>query len=420
METYLVGGAVRELLLRELLVGDPILHDLLSVPTTQENDYVVVGAHPENLLAQGFKPIGKDFPVFLHPVTHEEYALARTERKQGAGYKGFSCYAAPDVSLEMDLKRRDLTINAMAKAQTGEIIDPYGGYRDLQRRILRHVSPAFAEDPVRILRIARFMARFTPLGFKIAPETQQLMQAMVQSGEVNALVPERIWKEFTRALVEANPYAFIETLYDCGALAVICPELARLFNYQNTTIYSVNWGEQSLTTLNQAVFLSRDPAVRFAALMLHINQPILTKSDLSIQSLVDFDINRKTRWLIPQQQLAERWRLPLVYRELLMLSTSYYPWCHRFLALSPKEKVLLLEQLDAFRRPQRLHPIWTVCEADWLVYDHKDYPQKKHFFEALTRTRSITATALLKAGLQGVALKQHLRQARIDVLSPMK
>lgn len=254
MEIYLVGGAVRD--------------GLLGLPV-QERDWVVVGATPADMLARDFRPVGKDFPVFLHPRTHEEYALARTERKIAPGYHGFSVHSAPDVTLEDDLLRRDLTINAMARDAEGRLIDPYHGSRDLEARRLRHVSPAFAEDPVRILRLARFSARYAPLGFRVAPETVELMRAMVANGEVDSLVPERVWAETVRALGESRPEQFIETLRDCGALARIFPELDRLFGVPQSPAHhpEIDTGQHTLLALTQAVRLNADVVTRFAVLV---------------------------------------------------------------------------------------------------------------------------------------------------------
>ena len=253
MKTYLVGGAVRDTLLG------------LEV---KERDWVVVGETPESMVARGFRPVGKDFPVFLHPVTREEYALARTERKTAPGYRGFAVHAEPDITLEQDLLRRDLTINAMASAESGEIVDPYGGLRDLDARLLRHVSPAFSEDPVRILRLARFAARFAPLGFTVAEETRELMRAMVTAGEVDALVPERVFAELAKALVEPVPMAFFEVLRSCGALARLFPEIEALFGVPQPPEHhpEIDTGVHTLLVLEQAATLSADPAVRFAAL----------------------------------------------------------------------------------------------------------------------------------------------------------
>lgn len=254
VKIYLVGGAVRDQLLGRLV---------------KERDWVVVGATPEAMLALGYRPVGKDFPVFLHPETHEEYALARTERKIGPGYHGFACTASPDVTLEEDLKRRDLTINAIAQTPSGDIIDPYGGVQDIQDRVLRHVSPAFVEDPVRILRLARFAARYSGLGFYVAPETRVLMQQMVMQGEVDHLVAERVWQELERALGEAEPGQFFEVLRSCSALAVIFPEIDRLFGVPQSPQWhpEIDTGVHTLMVLAQATRLTSSIPVRFAALV---------------------------------------------------------------------------------------------------------------------------------------------------------
>jgi tRNA nucleotidyltransferase (CCA-adding enzyme) len=386
MEIYQVGGAVRDRLLGR---------------TVKERDYVVVGASPKVLLEKGFKPVGKDFPVFLHPTTHEEYALARTERKRGPGYTGFSFYAAPDVSLEEDLKRRDLTINAIAEKPDGTLIDPYHGYEDLQQKVLRHVSEAFVEDPVRILRVARFMARFASLGFHIAEETLSLMQVMVRNGEVDALVPERIWREFLTALKEPTPIAFIQTLRTCEALAKICPELDILFQLQSPLLSSIfpNKGEYALAALQSATRLSASPVVRFSTLMQYIAE--------------------HSQDVLPVQNLIQRWRLPTLYRDLLMLSVQYRSQVHASLHATPFELLKLLEQTDALRRPERFRDLLTVCEADWCLdslHHEKPYVQRNTLLKAYEIIQAVSVKPLLAMGYQGLVLKEQLNLARIQAL----
>jgi tRNA nucleotidyltransferase (CCA-adding enzyme) len=390
LEIYLVGGAVRDQLLEQ-----PI----------QERDYVVVGATPEQMLAKGFRLVGKDFPVFLHPKTHEEYALARTERKIGPGYKGFSCYAAPDVTLEADLKRRDLTINAIAQTTSGEIIDPYYGQEDINKRILRHISPAFIEDPVRILRVARFMASFSHLGFHIAPETMQLMKTMVKAGEINTLVPERVWQEFSLALTKPTPQAFIKTLFDCGALAILFPALQIL--YTNFTIASDKQDKKTqhnLATFERAVELTSDPQIRFAALLCHLGKE-LSANEAGILSI---------------QHLCRTYRIPTAYSSLAIIAARYHLLAHHALELDAESLLNLLEKTDAFRQVARFEKFLLVCEADFHAYSGlstKPYLQKNRILSALSTAKSISVAALTKQGLDGQTLGKKLRQQRIEALS---
>lgn len=360
MKTYLVGGAVRDQLL-----GLPI----------QERDFVVVGATPEEMLAQGFKQVGKDFPVFLHPETHEEYALARTERKTGKGYTGFAFYAAPNVTLEDDLKRRDLTINAMAQDEQGKIIDPYHGQEDLKNRYLRHVSAAFIEDPVRILRVARFAARFTQ--FEVHPETLQLMREMVRSGEVDALVPERVWQEFSRALQEKSPQRFLEVLQSCGALEKLFPE-----------IYDFSQGN---ILLSQMAALTHDPVVRFASLWINT----------SPESVAQFCLRN---------------RVPSEYRDLATLIAKYQRDFLNLISATPENILSLLEKVDAFRRPERFLQFLQVCRI--LTEDEK-YSNLLKLSHQLAS--EIPIESLLKEGLKGPDIAVGLRKKRLaaieDILS---
>lgn len=388
MEIYLVGGAVRDQLL-----GHPI----------KERDYVVVGATPEQMLAKGFRLVGKDFPVFLHPKTHEEYALARTERKIGPGYKGFSCYAAPDVTLEADLKRRDLTINAIAQTTSGEIIDPYHGQEDIAKRIFRHISPAFIEDPVRILRVARFMASFAHLGFHVAPETMQLMKTMVKAGEVNTLVPERVWQEFSLALTKPTPQAFIKTLFDCGALAILFPALQMLYtDFIITSDKPDKKAANNLATFDCAVKLTSDPQIRFAALLCHLGRELNETGILSIQ------------------HLCQSYRIPTSYSSLAIIAARYHLPAHRALELDAEALLNLLEKTDAFRQLARFQQFLLVCEADFHAYsglNSKPYLQKNRILAALSTVKSISVATLTKQGLEGQALGKKLRQQRIEALS---
>mgnify|MGYP001826382275 CR=1 FL=1 len=345
MRTYLVGGAVRD----ELLGIEP-----------SEKDWVVVGATPDEMLASGYQPVGKDFPVFLHPETKEEYALARTERKTAPGYHGFVFHAHADVSLEQDLKRRDLTVNAIAKDGDGSLIDPFGGVQDIQSRLLRHVSNAFSEDPLRILRVARFAARFHSLGFSIADETLLLMQQMVKAGEVEALVPERIWTETMKALSTAKPSVYFEVLRSCGALAVIFPELDRLWGVPQAAKWhpEVDTGVHTMMVLDQAASLSGDVKVRFAALVHDLGKGT-TPSDL-----LPSHKGHEARSMKLVRQLCERYRVANQFRDLALIVAEYHGHYHRVTELKPATIVKMLNAIDAFRRPQRFAQFLLSCEAD--------------------------------------------------------
>lgn len=335
LQIYEVGGAVRDRLLG------------LAV---HEHDWVVVGATPEAMAQRGFRPVGRDFPVFLHPQTGEEYALARTERKTGPGYHGFSFHASADVSLTEDLGRRDLTINAMAQAPDGTIIDPFGGRRDLEARRLRHVSPAFREDPVRILRLARFAARLAPLGFQVAEDTLELCREMVASGEVDALVPERVWQELAKALMAPAPDAFIGTLRDCGALAVLFPEIDRLFGIPQPELHhpEVDTGAHVLLVLRQAARLEGGLAARFAALVHDLGKGLTPASELPRHR------GHEARGVPLVDAMCARLRIPSECRDLARGVTRYHLQCHRVRELRPRTLLSLLEGLDLFRRPGRL------------------------------------------------------------------
>ena len=345
MKTYLVGGAVRDQLL-----GYPI----------KERDWVVVGATPEILLAQGFQQVGKDFPVFLHPISREEYALARTERKHAPGYYGFQCNFNPEVSLEEDLARRDLTINAMAMNDDGQLIDPYNGLSDLNKKILRHVSNAFIDDPVRVLRVARFAARYYHLGFRLAKETRFLMYKMVQNGELMHLVAERVWQEWQRSLEEKNPEIFIYTLRSCGALRVILPELDRLFGVPSWRRYhnEIDTGVHTLMALCQAVTLSNDPVVRFASIMHDLGKGVTPMQGWPAQH------GHEELGVDVILHLCKRLRVPDKYKQLAILVSRYHLNIHRLETLRSDTIVTILERADAFRRPILFENLLLACEAD--------------------------------------------------------
>ncbi|ADJ29489.1 multifunctional CCA addition/repair protein [Nitrosococcus watsonii] len=397
METYLVGGAVRDKLL-----GRPV----------KERDYVVVGTTPAHLLAQGYRPVGKDFPVFLHPQTQEEYALARTERKTGPGYKGFEVHATPDVTLEEDLQRRDLTINAIAEAADGSLLDPFGGQQDLARGILRHVSPAFAEDPVRILRAARFAARFD---FKVAPETLALMEAMVTAGEADHLVPERVWKELERALGESYPRRFFEILRACGALARIFPEIECLFGIPQPRRYhpEIDTGIHTLKVLEIATHLSSDTQVRFAALTHDLGKGQTPPHEWPHH----YDHGERGVALV--LTLCQRLRIPKAYQALAVQVARYHNLVHQAQELRPGTILKLLNRVDAFRRPPRFEQFLLACEADARGrsgLENRAYPQANRLRLAFRAAAAVTARPLVAAGLQGEAIARELQQQRIKAI----
>ncbi len=396
MKIYKVGGCVRDRLL-----GLPV----------KDIDWVVVGASGDEMLAAGYQPVGKDFPVFLHPETHEEYALARTERKTTPGYAGFVFHADPDVSLEEDLRRRDLTINAMAEDEHSNIIDPYGGQADLQQRLLRHVSAAFVEDPVRILRLARFAARFADLGFHIADETLQLMKQMVDNGEVDALVPERVWQETVRALAEDRPARFFEVLRDCGALARLFPEIDRLFGVPQPEEHhpEIDTGVHTLMVLQQAARLSDDTRVRFAALVHDLGKGTTPKNEWPRH------IAHEARGVPLVRALCERLKVPRDYRELAELVTRYHLHFHRAAELRDDTFMRTLQELDAFRRPERFELFLLACEADARGrpgYEDRDLPQARIFRQAFEAARAIDARALVAEGFKGQAISDELANRR--------
>ncbi len=401
MEIYKVGGAVRDERLGLAVV---------------DTDWVVVGATPEAMLAKGFQQVGKDFPVFLHPHTHEEYALARTERKVAPGYKGFTVHAAPDVTLEEDLRRRDLTINAMAETADGRLIDPFGGAEDLRRRVLRHVSPAFAEDPVRILRVARFAARFIPRGFHIANETLVLMRDMTAAGEVDALVPERVWNEMLRALGEDRPAGFFQTLRDCGALARLFPEIDQLFGVPQPPQHhpEVDCGIHTLMVVDQAARLSPDTRVRFAALMHDLGK------GQTPREMWPRHVGHEERSVTLVEGLCKRLRVPRDYRDLAVLTARYHGHVHRAAELRPGTLWEVLHGTDAWRRGQRFEQFLLACQADAqgrTGFEHRAYPQADILRRAQRAAGAVDGAALAAEGLTGQALGEALRRLRIDAIS---
>ncbi len=405
MDTYLVGGAVRDQLLGREIV---------------DRDWVVVGATPEQMRARGFRPVGRDFPVFLHPETQEEYALARTERKSGRGYHGFVFDADPSVTLEQDLERRDLTINAMAEARDGRVVDPFGGRADLEARILRHVSPAFAEDPVRVLRVARFAARYAPLGFRIATETLELMRGMVENGEVAQLVAERSWAETAKALREPRPSAFLAALRGCGALAVIFPELDALYGVPQSVEHhpEIDAGAHLELAVDLAARLAPGDDLICFCVMTHDLGKALTPAAVLPQH-----IGHERRGLAPLGALCARLKVPSEHARLAALSCEFHLHAHRAFELRPQTVLELLEKLDALRRPERLASFLLVCEADKrgrLGHAEDAYPQAAYLRATLAAAQAITAAPFLAAGLQGPALGAVLRKARIDAIRELR
>ncbi|MBT2322191.1 multifunctional CCA addition/repair protein [Variovorax paradoxus] len=409
MQTYLVGGAIRDALL-----GRP----------GSDRDWVVVGATPEQMVAQGFLPVGRDFPVFLHPKTREEYALARTERKSAPGYRGFTVHAAPDVTLQQDLARRDLTVNAIAlpasQAATdgaidgAQLIDPFHGRSDLEQKLLRHVTDAFREDPVRILRVARFAARFTDFG--IAPETMALMREMVAAGEVDALVPERVWQELARGLMEARPSRMFELLRDCGALAVLLPELDRLWGVPQPAAHhpEVDTGVHLMMVLDMAARLEAPLSVRFACLVHDLGK------GTTPAEVLPRHIGHEQRSVRLLLAVCERWRVPVDLRELAEVVAREHGNIHRSGELGAQALVRLLERCDAFRKPERFAQALWACECDArgrLGFEDRPYPQRARLLAGLAAAQSVetepVARAAQQAGAAGSKIGEAIARARV-------
>ncbi|WP_265945289.1 multifunctional CCA addition/repair protein [Dechloromonas sp. A34] len=398
MNIYVVGGAVRDQLL-----GRP----------HADRDYVVVGATPEAMLARGFRPVGKDFPVFLHPQSHEEYALARTERKSGHGYHGFTFHAAPDVTLEDDLARRDLTINAMARAEDGRLIDPYRGQDDLLSKTLRHVGPSFAEDPVRILRLARFAARFTD--FTVAPETLDLMRGMVASGEVNHLVAERVWQELAKGLMEDQPSRMFEVLRACGALAQLLPEVDALFGVPQRADYhpEVDTGIHTMMVIDQSARHALPLAGRFAALT-HDLGKALTPADI-----LPRHIGHEGRSVELVEVVAARLRVPNDCRDLALLMAQYHGNIHRATDLKASTVVGLLEKTDALRRPDRFRLLLATCRCDYtgrLGWENRPYESPQHLETALAAVNAVAAGEIAAACANKASIPEHIHAARVNAV----
>lgn len=402
MQRYLVGGAVRDTLL-----GYPF----------HERDWVVVGATPQQMLDLGYQQVGKDFPVFLHPKTKEEHALARTERKSGRGYTGFSVYAAPDVTLEQDLQRRDLTINAIAQADDGELIDPFGGVADLKHKVLRHVSEAFAEDPLRVLRVARFYARYAHLGFSVAAETQQLMRTLTD--ELATLTPERVWQETAKALGERTPQAYFQLLYDTGALQVLMPELAALWGVPQPPQWhpEIDTGVHTLLVLAQAAMLSVRIDIRFAALVHDLGKGV-TKPELWPSHH-----GHEHTGLPLINQLCDRLKVPNDCRELALLVCEYHQLVHRALELKSATVLKLFDAIDLWRKPTRLDAILLCCTADLrgrTGFEQTEYLQADYLQALAGAARQVSAKEMLAQGLKGEAIKQGLHRARLATIQAAK
>jgi len=399
MQVYLVGGAVRD--------------ERLGLPV-RERDWCVVGATPDELINEGYKQVGKDFPVFLHPKTGEEYALARTERKTAAGYHGFAFDTSADVTIEEDLSRRDLTINALALDSNGELIDPFGGMQDLESRLIRHVSDAFVEDPVRILRAAKFAARFANLGFRIAPQTRDLMRQMVADGEADALVPDRVWKETEAALAGPNPKLYFEALRACGALRIVFPEVDRLFGVPQPEKWhpEIDTGLHTMMVLEQSEPLSDAIEVRFAALVHDLGKGTTNPADLPSHP----GHEKRGQKLI--RKMAKRLPLPRACRDLGMIVAEYHTHCHRASELRADTVVRVLEKTDAFRRPQRFEQFLLACEADArgrTGFENRDYPQADLMRAAFAAASTVDAASIAKS-VEDAQIPDAIRRARVNAV----
>lgn len=404
MKSYLVGGAVRDTLL-----GLPV----------KDRDWVVVGATPQEMLDAGYQQVGRDFPVFLHPQSREEYALARTERKSGSGYTGFTCYAAPDVTLEQDLLRRDLTVNALAQDENGTIIDPFNGQQDLRQRILRHVSPAFNEDPLRVLRVARFAARYAHLSFRIADETMRLMREMTEAGELAHLTPERVWKETENALRTRNPQVYFQVLRDCGALKVLFPEIDTLFGVPAPAKWhpEIDTGIHTLMTVSMAAMLSPEVDVRFATLCHDLGK------GLTPPALWPRHHGHGPAGIRLVEGLCQRLRVPNELRDLAKLVAEFHDLIHTFPILQPKTIVKLFDSIDAWRKPQRVEQIALTSEADVrgrTGFEAIDYSQGRLLRAAWEVARAVPTKAVIEAGFTGAAVREELTRRRIAAVAQWK
>ncbi|WP_298768348.1 multifunctional CCA addition/repair protein [uncultured Shewanella sp.] len=404
MKIYLVGGAVRD--------------TLLHLPV-KDKDYMVVGSTPEEMLSLGYKQVGKDFPVFLHPQTQQEYALARTEKKVASGYGGFHCYAAPDVTLEQDLLRRDLTINAIAQDESGTLIDPYGGVEDLNKKLLKHVSPAFVEDPLRVLRVARFAARYHLQGFRIADETLALMTELSLNGELAALTPERVYQELESALSTDSPHVFIAVLRQCQALNVLFPEIDALFGIPQPERWhpEIDTGRHTLMVLEQASLLSSDNAVRFAALVHDLGKALSPKAHLPKHH------GHGQKGLPLIRALCSRMKLPKRYLDLALLASDQHQNIHNITELRAETLLKIFNKADFWRKPERVTQLALVCEADAkgrTGFEHTDYPQSQYLQYCFQSAGSVSVQPIIEAGFKGAAIKQQLDIERIKAIKEAK
>lgn len=398
---YLVGGAVRD----GLLGLEP-----------KENDWVVVGGRPEDLLDQGYRQVGASFPVFLHPETGEEYALARRETKEGHGYHGFTVEFDPGVSLEEDLLRRDLTVNAMARDSRGKLIDPYGGRRDLENRVLRHVSPAFREDPLRVLRVARFAARLAPSGFRVHPETISLMREITESGELGHLAAERVWTEIAGAMAAARPGAFVDVLRACGALAALLPEVDSLFGIPQPERYhpEIDTGLHVTMAMNLAAEEGWGSEVAFALLLHDVGKARTPRSEWPSH------VRHEQLGTPLARRICERFKAPAVYTDLAVKVTALHLRCHRLIEMKPAARLRLIEDADLIRRPEQLEKFSRACEADYRGrggFRERDYPQAAILASSLDAALAVRARDIDTSGLEGRQVGERLRRARIDAIA---
>ena len=410
MNVYLVGGAVRD--------------QLLGLPV-KDRDWIVVGTNPATLLSLGYQQVGKDFPVFLNPKTKEEYALARTERKAGAGYTGFICDFSPTITLEQDLIRRDLTINAMAQSEEGKIIDPYGGKQDLENRILRHISPAFSEDPLRVLRVARFAARYHSLGFKIASETLALMAELAQSGELQHLTAERVWLETEKALNEKNPEIYFETLHKTGALKVLFPEIDALYGVPNPVKHhpEVDSFIHTMLVLKQAVNLTENnpilnkSAVRFAAICHDLGKA------LTPQNILPHHYGHEQAGIKPTRSLCNRLKVPSYFQELAELTCEFHTHIHKAFELRAETVITLFNRFDVWRKPQRFQEFLQVCLADTrgrTGFENKDYPQIDYINQLLHAANEVDVQQVIADGFEKQEIRNELTKRRILAVKQTK
>lgn len=404
--------------MRILKVGGAVRDRLLGLPVT-DIDWIVLGSSAQEMLERGYRPVGADFPVFLHPQSGEEYALARTERKSGQGYGGFTFFASPEVTLEEDLIRRDLTINAMAEDENGVVIDPYHGLQDIEARLLRHVSPAFAEDPLRVLRVARFAARYAALGFQIAPETLTLMRELSESGELQTLTPERAWKEISRALMENQPQVFIQALRDCEALHKLLPEVDALFGVPQSPAHypEVDTGAHVLSVLQQAAAHDQPLPVRWACLLHDLGKALPPAQEGSKH------VDEEQVGVELINQVNNRFKVPRDCQELALLVGEFQLKCHRAFELDSKTLLELLQRMDIYRRPERFEHYLNACEMDArgrTGLENQEYPQAAYLRRAAQVARAVTVTMLIEQGLQGAALGEALRQKRLEALEIFK